>query len=128
MSNRDHEQLYRRLIDEVFNQGRLDVADELISHHSVDHQRGGLGDGPEGVKRTAKMLRAAFSNFSLTIEDIVVDGDQVWARQRGGGTNDGSFLAFPPLHITVRRKDEGVTGGQAVDPAAQADAAERAPD
>ena len=101
MSNRDHEQLYRRLIDEVFNQGRLDVADELISHDSVEHQRGGLGDGPEGVKRTAKMLRAAFSDFSLTIGDIVVDGDKVWARQRGGGTNDGSFLAFPPTGKTV---------------------------
>jgi predicted ester cyclase len=91
-----NEQLYRRLIDEVFNQGRLDVADELIAPHSVEHQRGGLGDGPEGAKRTARMLRSAFPDFTLTIEDLIVDGDKVWARQRGGGTNLGSFFGFPP--------------------------------
>ena len=101
MAPQNNEQLYRRLIDEVFNQGNFDVADEIVAPHSVEHQRGGLGDGPEGAKRTAKFLRSAFSDFSLTIEDLVVDGDKVWARQRGGGTNTGSFFGFPPTGKTV---------------------------
>ena len=96
-----NEQLYRRLIEEVFNQGHLEVADDLVAPHSVEHQRGGLGDGPEGVKRTAGMLRSAFSDFSLTIEDLVVDGDKVWARQRGGGTNNGKFFGNPPTGKTA---------------------------
>ena len=96
-----NEQVYRRLIDEVFNQGRLDVADELVAPDCVEHQRGGLGDGPDGVKRTARMLRSAFPDFSLTIADLAVDGDKVWARQRGGGTNTGSFFGFPPTGKTA---------------------------
>jgi len=96
-----NEQLYRRLIEEVFNQGHLEVADDLVAPHAVEHQRGGLGDGPEGVKRTAGMLRSAFSDFSLTIEDLVVDGDKVWARQRGGGTNNGKFFGNPPTGKTA---------------------------
>ena len=101
MAKRDNEQLYRRLIDEVFNQGRMDVADELMAPHAVERQRGGMGDGPDGVKRTATVLRSAFSDFSLTIQDLVVDDDMVWARQRGGGTNSGSFFGHPPTGKTA---------------------------
>jgi predicted ester cyclase len=101
MAKRNNEQLYRRLIDEVFNQGRMEVADELMAPHAVEHQRGGMGDGPDGVKRTATVLRSAFSDFSLTIQDLVVDDDMVWARQRGGGTNSGSFFGHPPTGKTA---------------------------
>lgn len=101
MTRHDNEQLYRRLIDEVFNQGRMEVADELVAANAVEHQRGGAGDGPKGVQRTAQLLRSAFSDFSLTIEDLVVDGDAVWARQRGGGTNSGSFFGQPATGRTA---------------------------
>jgi predicted ester cyclase len=96
MAKHDNERLYRRLIEEVFNQGRMGVADELVAPHAVEHQRGGMGDGAEGTKRTATILRSAFADFSLTIQDLVVDDDKVWARQRGGGTNTGSFFGHPP--------------------------------
>ena len=91
-----NEAIYRRVIDEVFNKGHLTVADELIAPAAVEHQRSGMGDGPEGTKRVASVLRAAFPDFTLTIVDLVVDGDKVWARQRGGGTNLGSFFGRPP--------------------------------
>ena len=101
MTEHDNERLYRRLIDEVFNQGHTSVADELVAPHAGERQRGGMGDGPEGVKRTASVLRSAFPDFSLTIQDLVVDGDKVWARQRGGGTNTGSFFGHPPTGKTA---------------------------
>jgi predicted ester cyclase len=88
--------LYRRLVEEVFNLGHLQVADELVAPGSVEHQASGMGDGPDGVKRVAASLRRSFPDFTLKIEDIVGAGDMVWARQRGGGTNDGSFLGRPP--------------------------------
>lgn len=92
----DNEQLYRHIIEEVFNQGHLEVADELVAPGCIEHQRSGMGDGPEGVKRVASVLRSAFPDFTLTIEDLVVSGDTVWARQRGGGTNLGRFAGRPP--------------------------------
>jgi predicted ester cyclase len=32
---------------------------------------------------------------SLTIEDVVADGDRVWARLRATGTNTGPFIGPP---------------------------------
>lgn len=96
-----NEALYRRLIEEVFNRGHLEVADELVAAASVEHQVSGMGDGPDGVKRTASSLRRSFPDFNLTIEAMASDGDTVWARQRGGGTNDGSFLGRPPTGKTA---------------------------
>lgn len=89
-----NETIYRRLIDEGFNQGHLAVVDELVAADSREHQRGSK-DGVEGTKSTIKYLRSAFPDFTITIDELVVAGDKVWARQRGGGTNSGSFAGRP---------------------------------
>jgi predicted ester cyclase len=93
-----NESIYRRIIEEGFNQGRLEVADELVAPGAVEHQRGSM-DGPEGLKRTIKSLRSTFPDFTITIDELVSIGDKVWARQRGGGTNLGSFAGRPPTGI-----------------------------
>jgi predicted ester cyclase len=90
-----NESIYRRIIEEGFNQGKLEIADELIATGAVEHQRGSA-DGPEGLKRTIKVLRSAFPDFTITISEIVAVGDKVWAMQKGGGTNLGSFAGHPP--------------------------------
>jgi predicted ester cyclase len=95
MSASTNESIYRRIIEEGFNQGKLEIADELVAPHAIEHQRGGAGDGPEGVKKTIRILRSAFPDFTLTIDEVVSIGDKVWARQRGGGTNLGSFAGHP---------------------------------
>jgi predicted ester cyclase len=90
-----NESIYRRIIEEGFNQGRLEVADELVAAGAVEHQRGSA-DGPEGLRRTIKILRSAFPDFTITINELVAVGDKVWAMQKGGGTNLGSFAGHPP--------------------------------
>jgi len=99
MSASTNESIYRRIIEEGFNQGKLEVADELVAPNAVEHQRGGAGDGPEGLKRTIKILRGAFPDFTITIDEVVTVGDKVWARQRGGGTNLGAFAGHPATGI-----------------------------
>src|SRR6202521_5255948 len=89
-----NEAIYRRLIEEGFNEGNLAVVDELVSADAREHQRGS-DDGPEGVKKTISYLRSAFPDFKITIDEVVAVGDKVWARQRGGGTNLGSFAGHP---------------------------------
>lgn len=87
-----------RLIEEGFDQGDLDVAEELISPDLIEHQDYGPDHpaGPEGVKAVLSSLRRAFSDFHLEIEDLVVTGDNVWLRLTGSGTNDGSYMGHPP--------------------------------
>ena len=41
MSASTNESIYRRIIEEGFNQGKLEVADELVAPNAVEHQRGG---------------------------------------------------------------------------------------
>ena len=98
------EAVARRLIDEGFNQGRLEVADELTSPDLVEHQDFGPhhAAGAEGVKAVIASLRRAFSDFHLQIEDLVVDGERVWLRMTGTGTNDGPFMGSPPTGRTMR--------------------------
>ncbi len=96
MTATSNEAIYRRIIEEGFNRGDLAVVDELVSPNAIEHQRGGAGDGPEGVKRTIAILRSAFPDFTITIDEVAAVGDKVWAQQRGGGTNLGSFAGMPP--------------------------------
>ncbi len=91
----DIEAIYRRLIDEGFNKGNLSVVDELVAPNAREHQRG-AEDGPEGAKKTITYLRSAFPDFKITIDEVVVSGDTIWVRQRGGGTNSGRFAGHPP--------------------------------
>ena len=94
----DPETVLRRLIDEGFSQGNLDVCDQLVAEHVEEHQDFGPNhaDGPEGVKAVIESLRAAYSDFRLEVADLVVDGNTVWARNVGSGTNDGPFMGHPP--------------------------------
>ncbi len=98
------EALARRLIEEGFNQGNLDVADELISPDLVEHQNFGPNHAPgaEGVKAVIASLRRAFPDFHLAIDDLAVDGDTVWLRMTGTGTNDGPFMGHPPTGRAMR--------------------------
>jgi predicted ester cyclase len=93
-----NETIYRRLIEEGFNLGHLAVVDELVAPGALEHQRGAR-DGIGGTKDTIKYLRSAFPDFKLTIDEVVVSGDKVWARQKGGGTNLGTFAGHPPTGI-----------------------------
>ena len=95
MNPTTNESIYRRIIEEGFNQGRLEIADELVAPGAAEHQRGSA-DGPEGLKKTINILRSAFPDFKLTITELVAVGDRVWAMQKGGGTNLGSFAGHPP--------------------------------
>ena len=98
------ETIVRRAIEEGFNRGNLDVADELFSPDLVEHQDFGPNHapGPEGVKAVIASLRRAFPDFHLEIEDVAVAGDVVWLRMTGTGTNDGSFMGNPPTGCAMR--------------------------
>ena len=98
------EAVVRRLIEEGFNEGNLDVADELISPDLIEHQNYGPHHAPgaEGVKAVIASLRRAFPDFHLAIDDLAVDGSTVWLRMTGTGNNDGSFMGHPPTGRAMR--------------------------
>lgn len=94
----------RRLIDEGFTQGRLEVCDELFAIDSAEHQRG-LKPGPDGARETIRTLHDWFDDFELRIEDVAATDDTVWIRNLATGVNTGSVFGRPPtgkrFEITV---------------------------
>lgn len=95
MSTALNERLFRRLMEVGFNQGDVDVVDDVVAAGLVEHQRG-LPPGAEGAKETIRTLHHWFSDFSLIVEDLVAEGDMIWARNRAHGVNTGSIMGFPP--------------------------------
>jgi predicted ester cyclase len=94
MTRDELERRARRLVDEGFTHGDMGVFDELMAPDVVEHQRGNPA-GVEGTKATVRTLHRWLSGFSLTIEDLVVDGDTVWLRNRARGTHAGSIMGHP---------------------------------
>jgi predicted ester cyclase len=89
--------LVRRLIKEV-EKGNLDVVDEVLAPDFVDHDL--LPDqvpDREGYKRGLSEDRAALSNFDITIEDQIAEGDKVVTRFTWRGTHDqGKIMGMAP--------------------------------
>jgi steroid delta-isomerase-like uncharacterized protein len=72
------------------------VIDRQVAADFVDHGHPGLV-GPESVKAQVRAWRTAFPDLSLTIEDIVAEGDRVTVRGTWRGTHQGTFQGVPPI-------------------------------
>lgn len=91
------EAVVRRLLDEGFSRGRLQVVDELVASDMREHQLRDPGHpaGAAGVKAVIASLRSAFPDFELSIQDLATAGDVVWTRNLASGTHTGSFGNVP---------------------------------
>jgi predicted SnoaL-like aldol condensation-catalyzing enzyme len=82
MAAREHANLVRQAVDELWNQGDLDVADRLFAPNYVNH--GGLIPdmvrGPEGVKLSVTVCRLAFPQLHITVESLVAQEESVALR------------------------------------------------
>lgn len=95
MSNQN-KKVVQRAIEEVYNEGRLDVVDELVSRDFVVHVSSEDFHGPAALKQYVATLREAFPDLQLTIDDQIADGDRVVTRWTARGTHLGTFQGIPP--------------------------------
>jgi predicted ester cyclase len=87
-------ELVARFYDEVLNQKRLAVVDELIAGDFAEHGTPPLPPGIDGFREFVRGVIAAFPDFEFTVHDWVVEGDLVAARCSARGTHLGKFLGF----------------------------------
>lgn len=102
MTEEQNETAFRRLIEEAFNRGRVDVVDQIFAPHFVEHQDGILPPTTRGVKASIVSLRTAFPDLTLAVEDLIARDDRVWARLTGSGTHRSPFAGLPPTGKLVR--------------------------
>jgi len=90
---KDNEALVKRLYSEVINQQNLDVMDDLVADDFVEHETTpGDAQGKQGVKEYFAMMFKAFPDLQFKVNDMVSDGDKVWAYITITGTQKGPFM------------------------------------
>jgi hypothetical protein len=92
-------ELVTRYFEEVWNQGRLDVLDELLTPDYLNHSPG-IPDprpGPEDLKPIVRMMRDAITGLHYEILDMVVEREKVAVYTRVTDRHTGPLWGFEPL-------------------------------
>jgi predicted ester cyclase len=87
----------RRVFEEIFNQGKFEVADQIYAKDFVNH----------GVTRDLKSRRAAFPDLKTQVDKVLVDGEFVTVLWSGEGTNTGEGNGLPATGKKL--KGSGIT-------------------
>jgi len=101
MSERNKAQV-RRVIEEVYNRGDLNVVDEVAASDLVIRIGSEEIRGHHEIKRYVAGLRTGFPDLNLTIEDQIAEGDMVVTRWTARGTHAGEFQGIPATGREVR--------------------------
>jgi predicted ester cyclase len=108
MGREANRKLLVRFVDEVWNKGNLEVADELFHPDASSPSAPGLPNGPAGVKEIASVFRNAFPDYWLRIEDVVAEDDRIAARFTQGGTHEGDLFGVPATGKEVEWGEIGI--------------------
>lgn len=98
MSLAANRQLINRYFNEVWNEGQLDVLDELLTPDYINHSPGipNPKPGPADLKPIVAAMRVGMPDLHYTILDLVVAEDKVAAQVRVTGTHRGEFFGIAP--------------------------------
>lgn len=103
LARTENEALFRRFVDDVVNEGRLDVVDDLVSRDLVVHVAGDPVSirGPDELKARVRAYRRAFPDLTLEVDDLIVTGTEVVGRVTMTGTHEGEFGGIEPTGARI---------------------------
>ena len=87
--------IVRRLVDEVFNGGHLEVIDELYAPELAG-----------GTRRWIAPFRDSFPDVHMEIVELIAEGDKVVGRFTCSATHLGEWLGRAPTGRRFERVDE----------------------
>ncbi len=112
----DPKRVARRVLEEVFGAGHVDVADELLAPNFVgrDPALPSPTTGVAAFKVLVSGYRTAFPDIRITVHDQVAEGDRAVTRWTAVGTHKGELWGLPPTGkqatvsgITIDRVENG---------------------
>ena len=88
----------RRLIDEVYNKGQVEVLDEIIGpgYVGIDAALPEPIRGAAGERVLVTAYRDAFPDLQITVDDMIASGDRVVTRWTARGTHRGELWGIEP--------------------------------
>ena len=105
MSAEENKALARRLFEEGFSQGNVDVVDEVLDPNFVcydPNSESGEVRGGDTIKGEIEYFRNAVPDLTYTIEDQIAEGDKVVTRYTVSGTHQGDFFGVAPTGKRIR--------------------------
>jgi len=100
----ENKAVVRRFIEEVWNNGNLDVIDELVSEDHVDHDPGreGTPAGREGLRAFVQMYRSAYPDTHVEFGELIAEGDLVAGNWTATGTHHGELMGIEPTGRSIK--------------------------
>jgi steroid delta-isomerase-like uncharacterized protein len=98
VSAEENKEKARRLMEEAFGGGKLEVIDEVLDPNFVcydPNSEAGEVRGADTFKQEIEYFRRAVPDLTYTVEDQVAEGDKVVSRWRASGTHQGEFFGVP---------------------------------
>lgn len=97
MSAEENKAVVRRLIEEVYNRGNLDVVDELVAPDILD--RAAVPQHRHGIdafKHVIGWVRGMSSDIHYDVDDLFAEGEKVAVRTTVSDTDTGPIRDVPP--------------------------------
>ena len=109
VSKEQNKATFRRYVEEVGNEGKLDLVKEIFDSY-LSHQPDGHAEerGPEDVKRFIGEFRQAFPDFHSTIEEQIAEEDKIVTRWTMRRTQHGEFRGIAPTGEQITLKGIGI--------------------
>ena len=94
----DSKALMWRITEEIWNNGRLELIDELIAEDLIDHvELPGLeGNGRARYRASIERARAAFPDYRNPLDFVLADGAFAVSYGRATGTHRREYMGIPP--------------------------------
>ena len=98
----NNEAVVRRLVDDVWNRGHVNVLDELLAPDYKDHDPVDPVKSVQGFKDVVNKYRNAFPDCRMDIDELISIGDRVVVRFRYSGTHRNALEGIAPTgrHVT----------------------------
>jgi steroid delta-isomerase-like uncharacterized protein len=105
----ENKTIVHRLYEEVWNERKLEVVDQLISpsHALQDTVLSGSQVGPELYKRRVVEFTTGFPDICFTIEDTIAEKEKIVVSWIFSGTHQGEFMEIPATGRKI--SVEGIT-------------------
>jgi steroid delta-isomerase-like uncharacterized protein len=95
----------RRVYEEVLNQGRLELLEEITTEDMVDHaavEHMGLPPGREGFALHIAAVREAVPDVKVVVDELIADGPYVVVYWTFTGSHAGSLLGVGATGCSLR--------------------------
>ena len=102
MDTAANEAVAHRWHQQIFQEGRLEVADEILASTFVFHSPVGGGKGSAEAKQLATGFRTVFPDLAIAHEDTVAAADKVAIRWTARATHQAEFEGVPATGKPIR--------------------------